>query len=269
MVGYSDSNKDGGYLAANWFLYRAQREMAASPTRCGVKLRLFHGMGGTIDRGGGVSYRSLRAQPHAAHGGRLRITEQGEVISLKYSNAAIAQRNLEQLTSAVIAANAFPHPSRLAARRAGNADMDHLGAAVLRFLPRAGLSHARVSSEYFWQATPIDLIEHLRLGSRPPPAPQTRDIRRTSRHPVGLCLDPVPPSGFGLVRRSATHLEEFATRRSRTDWSASARCISSGHSSSNCSTMPPLACEDRTGHRRRYTPTGQVEAVREKVFGLI
>ncbi|MCB1124886.1 MAG: phosphoenolpyruvate carboxylase, partial [Verrucomicrobiae bacterium] len=113
MVGYSDSNKDGGYLAANWFLYRAQKEMSRVAGKHGVKLRFFHGKGGTIDRGGGASYRSLRAQPHAAHDGRIRITEQGEVISLKYSNPAIAQRNLEQLTSAVIGIQCLPESQPL------------------------------------------------------------------------------------------------------------------------------------------------------------
>jgi phosphoenolpyruvate carboxylase len=92
MVGYSDSNKDGGYLAANWFLYQAQKEMSRVADKTGVKLRFFHGKGGTIDRGGGASYRSLRAQPHAAHGGRIRITEQGEVVSLKYCVASASMR---------------------------------------------------------------------------------------------------------------------------------------------------------------------------------
>src|SRR5439155_23433710 len=82
MLGYSDSNKDGGYLAANWFLHRAQQQLAELCDAHGVKLRFFHGKGGSIDRGGGMSHRNLRAQPDAAHGGRLRITEQGEVIAL-------------------------------------------------------------------------------------------------------------------------------------------------------------------------------------------
>jgi phosphoenolpyruvate carboxylase len=86
MLGYSDSSKDGGYLAANWLLYRAQKDLSRLADDHGVKLRLFHGKGGSIDRGGGASHRSLRAQPHAAHGGRIRITEQGEVVTLKYSN---------------------------------------------------------------------------------------------------------------------------------------------------------------------------------------
>ena len=85
-MGYSDSSKDGGYLAANWHLYDAERSLARCADRHKIKLRLFHGKGGTIDRGGGMSYRSLVAQPHAAHGARLRITEQGEVVSLKYAH---------------------------------------------------------------------------------------------------------------------------------------------------------------------------------------
>jgi len=102
MMGYSDSNKDGGYLAANWMLFKAQRTIARAGDRAGISIRFFHGKGGSIDRGGGMSHRSLLAQPHASHGARLRITEQGEVVSLKYANPDIAQRNLEQLTSAVI-----------------------------------------------------------------------------------------------------------------------------------------------------------------------
>ncbi|HTY88084.1 MAG TPA: phosphoenolpyruvate carboxylase [Candidatus Acidoferrum sp.] len=176
MVGYSDSNKDGGYLAANWFLYRAQKEMSRVADECGVKLRFFHGKGGTIDRGGGASYRSLRAQPHAAHGGRLRITEQGEVISLKYSNPIIAQRNLEQLTSAVIAVQCLPATEAhdLAKWEAGAAQLAQFSFEHYQRLVYGTPDFA----EYFWQATPIDLIEHLRLGSRPSRRAQSADIRQ-------------------------------------------------------------------------------------------
>ncbi len=176
MVGYSDSNKDGGYLAANWFLYRAQKEMSRLADECGVKLRFFHGKGGTIDRGGGASYHSLRAQPHAAHDGRIRITEQGEVISLKYSNPAIAQRNLEQLTSAVIATQCLPMPAP-AQLAPWEAHMDRL--ARLSFECYQDLVYRTPEFvEYFWQATPIDLIEHLRLGSRPSRRHATSDLRQ-------------------------------------------------------------------------------------------
>jgi phosphoenolpyruvate carboxylase len=176
MVGYSDSNKDGGYFAANWYLYRAQKEMSRVADESGVKLRFFHGKGGTIDRGGGASYRSLRAQPHAAHGGRLRITEQGEVISLKYSNPIIAQRNLEQLTSAVIGVQCLPEPEAH--------DLTKWEAAT-GVLARLSFEHYRhlvyetpEFAEYFWQATPIDLIEHVRLGSRPSRRAHTADVQQ-------------------------------------------------------------------------------------------
>lgn len=178
MVGYSDSNKDGGYLAANWFLYRAQKEISRLADDSGVKIRFFHGKGGSIDRGGGSSYRSLRAQPHAAHGGRIRITEQGEVISLKYSNPAIAQRNLEQLTSAVIAVQCLPVAEPEAAQLSQwESQMDRL--ARFSFDCYQKLVYGTPEfSEYFWQATPIDLIEHLRLGSRPTRRQATTDIRQ-------------------------------------------------------------------------------------------
>lgn len=110
MLGYSDSNKDGGYLAANWSLYQAQRQLTELAAEYCIGLRFFHGKGGSIDRGGGQSHETLRARPTAEHGGRIRITEQGEVISLKYSSRAIAVRNLEQLTSSVIAAECLPSP---------------------------------------------------------------------------------------------------------------------------------------------------------------
>lgn len=178
MVGYSDSNKDGGYLAANWFLYRAQKEMSRVADECGVRLRFFHGKGGSIDRGGDTSYRSLRAQPHAAQGGRIRITEQGEVISLKYSNPAIAQRNLEQLTSAVIAVQCLPVAEPVAAQLSRwEVHLDRL--AQLSFECYQQLVYGTPEFvEYFWQATPIDLIEHLRLGSRPTRRQATTDLRQ-------------------------------------------------------------------------------------------
>ena len=177
MVGYSDSNKDGGYLAANWFLYRAQMEMSRLADEHGIKLRLFHGKGGTLDRGGGASHRSLRAQPHAAHGGRIRITEQGEVISLKYSNPAIAQRNLEQLASAVMAAVCLPAPAALATQLTRwERHMDSLARLSFDWYQQL-VYRTPEFADYFQQATPIDLIEHLHLGSRPARRRHTADIR--------------------------------------------------------------------------------------------
>ena len=167
MLGYSDSVKDSGYLAANVALFRAQKNLAKLAERHGVRLGLFHGKGGTIDRGGGQSYQSLQAQPYAAPGGRIRITEQGEVISLKYADPVIAERNLEQLVTSVLDAHL------LQAERLSEARISEWEAYAAE-LAQSSREHYRALVyetpefvSYFRQATPIDLIEQLRLGSRP------------------------------------------------------------------------------------------------------
>jgi phosphoenolpyruvate carboxylase len=167
MLGYSDSVKDSGYLAANWSLFCAQEGLQRVAKGHGVRLGLFHGKGGTIDRGGGMSYRSVHAQPHAAPGGRLRITEQGEVISLKYSNPAIAHRNLEQLVSSVLDANLL-HERRVPKARLKDWRAYAQGLAeTSRQCYRDLVYETPEFPQYFFQATPIDLIDQLRLGSRP------------------------------------------------------------------------------------------------------
>ena len=168
MLGYSDSAKDSGYVAANWALLRAQQRLAHVADRHQVRLSLFHGKGGTIDRGGGQSYRSIQAQPMAAPGGRFRITEQGEVVSLKYSNPAIAERNIEQLVTSVLDAH-LPEAPRL---RAADRYHEWEGyanelAADSRQYYRSLIYETPEFARYFRQATPIDLIERIRLGSRP------------------------------------------------------------------------------------------------------
>jgi phosphoenolpyruvate carboxylase len=178
MLGYSDSVKDGGYLAANWALFRAQQRLWEVAEKHGVKLRLFHGKGGTIGRGGGQSHRSVQAQPYAAPGGRLRITEQGEVISLKYANLEIAERNMEQLVTSVLDAHLLQPRKKT--------DSDHVARWEMYAAQMADSSSAFYRqlvhetpgfADYFRQATPIDLIEGLRLGSRPSRRSKTADIR--------------------------------------------------------------------------------------------
>lgn len=268
MVGYSDSNKDGGYLAANWFLYRAQKEIAQLSDEFGIKLRFFHGKGGTIDRGGGASHRILRAQPHAAHGGRLRITEQGEVISLKYSNPVIAQRNLEQLTSAVIAAVTLPTPEEVVKRLPEWENwMEWLARRAFDFYQDL-VYRTPEFTEYFWEATPIDLIEHLRLGSRPSRRRQTADLRELraipwvfawtqSRHllsawyGIGHALELFSreqPGGLDKLRDMYRHWPFFAQLLDNAEMS--------------------LAKAD-LAIARRYAGLVRSEAVREKIFGAI
>ena len=104
MLGYSDSNKDGGYWMANWALHKAQGRIGRVCTEHDVQLRLFHGRGGTVGRGGGRAGQAIIAMPHVTHNGRIRFTEQGEVISFRYALPAIAHRHLEQFTRAILIA---------------------------------------------------------------------------------------------------------------------------------------------------------------------
>ena len=214
MLGYSDSVKDSGYLAANWALFRAQKRLSQVAERHRIKLGFFHGKGGTVDRGGGLSYRMVHAQPYAAPGGRIRITEQGEVISLKYSNLDIALRNLEQLLTSVLDAHLlrpqrFPTPGRLSEWEAYAEEL----ASSSRLAYRELVYETPDFPAYFYQATPIDLIERLRIGSRPSrrfTSQNLRDLRAIpwvfawtqSRHFV--------PAWYGL----GSALEKFAARHS-------------------------------------------------------
>ncbi len=178
MLGYSDSVKDGGYLAANWALVRAQKRLGQIAEKRGVRLGLFHGKGGTIDRGGGQSHRSVQAQPHAAPGGRIRITEQGEAISLKYANLDIAERNIEQLVTSVLDAHLLrPRHAPRAEDIARWESYAHQMAETSRAFYRRLVYETPGFVEFFRQATPIDLIETVRLGSRPSRRSGTAGLR--------------------------------------------------------------------------------------------
>ena len=168
MLGYSDSNKDGGFVTANWELYKAQRALAAVCRNAGVELLLFHGRGGAIGRGGGPTNRAILGQPPGTLEGRLRLTEQGEVAFARYSNPEIAHRHLEQTVNAVVKAS-------LRGRRApGAAEPDpEWSAAMERLSATAQQAYRKLVYEdpdfihYFRQATPIDEVADLRIGSRP------------------------------------------------------------------------------------------------------
>jgi phosphoenolpyruvate carboxylase len=168
MLGYSDSNKDGGYLAANWALYRAQRVLPEVARRHGCVVRLFHGRGGAIGRGGGPTERAILAQPPEALDGRLKLTEQGEVLAARYSNPRVARRHLEQLTSALLRAclvnSHHPEPAR---RERWEAVMEEL-AERSRVAYRALVYEDPDFPTYFAQATPIAEIARLNVASRPP-----------------------------------------------------------------------------------------------------
>ncbi len=164
MLGYSDSNKDGGYFASNWNLYRAQRDLAALCERRGLLLELFHGRGGSIGRGGGPTNRAILAQPPAAMRGPMKITEQGEVIAYRYSNAGIARRHLHQVL----------HAALLAAGGTTTVEVQPAWVAAMDLLAEHG-QHAYRALVYetpgfldYWrQATPINQLSRLAIASRP------------------------------------------------------------------------------------------------------
>jgi phosphoenolpyruvate carboxylase len=166
MIGYSDSNKDGGYLMANWSLYEAQEEITRIAQKHNIKLTIFHGRGGTIARGGGPANSAIRAQPAGSINGRFRLTEQGEIIALRYSNPGLAHRHLEQIVSAVILASAplptQPVPERFAWRTA----MENMSIVAQRAY-RALVYETPGFIEFWQSATPLDQIKHLQIGSRP------------------------------------------------------------------------------------------------------
>ena len=172
MLGYSDSNKDGGMLTSTWEIFRAHRALHEVARECGVKLRLFHGRGGTVGRGGGPTHRSIYAQPMNAFDGQIRITEQGEVLNWKYSDVVLAERNLELMIAACLDALARPNARDPEGHQSGvllpewEAALDELSETAFRFY-RANIIDDPEVLEYFEVATPVAELEHAKIGSRP------------------------------------------------------------------------------------------------------
>jgi phosphoenolpyruvate carboxylase len=175
MLGYSDSNKDGGYLAANWALYRAELDLVEAARKTGIRLRLFHGRGGTVGRGGGPSYDAILAQPPGAVSGSLRLTEQGEVIAAKYAEPRIAQRNLETLVAATLESTLLDVEGLGDAAEPAYQVLDELAALARRAY--AELVHETPGFvDYFMASTPVSEIGALNIGSRPTSRKQTTSI---------------------------------------------------------------------------------------------
>ena len=210
MLGYSDSNKDGGMLTSTWELHQAHRTLHQVARECGVKLRLFHGRGGTVGRGGGPTHSAILAQPARDFTGHIRITEQGEVLNWKYSDIALAEWNLEILIAASLGALVRPSMS--------SGDGEEPWAAPMEALSQAAFAHYRSEIAenpevllYFEQATPVNEMELARIGSRPARRSSSRkldDLRAIpwvfgwmqSRHAV--------PAWFGV----GWALEQFAAQ---------------------------------------------------------
>jgi phosphoenolpyruvate carboxylase len=174
MIGYSDSNKDGGFLTSGWSLYRAEIELTRVFARHGITLRLFHGRGGSVGRGGGPSYQAILAQPQGAVQGQIRITEQGEVIASKYANPELGRRNLEILAAATLEATLLGHQHD-APRPEFLAAMEELSASAFAAY-RKMVYDTPGFEQYFWESTVIAEIAALNIGSRPASRKKTTAI---------------------------------------------------------------------------------------------
>jgi phosphoenolpyruvate carboxylase len=185
MLGYSDSNKDGGMLTSTWEIFRAHRDLHVVAREAGVKLRLFHGRGGTVGRGGGPTHRAIFAQPVNSFEGQLRITEQGEVLNFKYADEVLAERNLELMIAASVDALARPNARDPKGHFTGvlkpewEAALDELSNISHDFYRKHILDDPDVVT-YFEQSTPVGELEQAKIGSRPSrrkSSPNLADLR--------------------------------------------------------------------------------------------
>jgi phosphoenolpyruvate carboxylase len=174
MLGYSDSNKDGGFITSGWELYKAEIGLVETFKQHKVKMRLFHGRGGSVGRGGGPAYEAILAQPSGAVGGQIRVTEQGEIISSKYSNPDVGRRNLETFVAATFEASLLM-PEKHAPREEYLSAMEELSGYAFKAY-RALVYDTPEFESYFWGSTVITEIATLNIGSRPASRTKTRKI---------------------------------------------------------------------------------------------
>lgn len=211
MLGYSDSNKDGGMLTSTWELHKAQRDLHRAAREHRVQLRLFHGRGGTVGRGGGPTHAAILAQPPGDFSGEIRITEQGEVLAWKYSDPILAEWNLEIMVAACLESVVSPNRPPLETAAGWDEALEAMSQKAFDFY-REHIAMNPEVLEYFEQATPVNELEHARIGSRPARRSEGRrleDLRAIpwvfgwmqSRHAV--------PAWFGV----GFALERFADSR--------------------------------------------------------
>jgi phosphoenolpyruvate carboxylase len=218
MLGYSDSNKDGGFLTSNWELYKAELSLVELFKQAKIRLRLFHGRGGTVGRGGGPTYQAIMAQPLGTVDGQIRLTEQGETISNKFSDPRVARQNLETLIAATVDAT-FCTEDQLAAprRRAYEMLMNELSATAMAAY-RGLVYETPGFAEYFFSATPINEIAELNIGSRPSSRKATQRIEDLRAIPWGFSWGQcrlLLPGWYGFGTAIANYLDTDAAEREK------------------------------------------------------
>jgi phosphoenolpyruvate carboxylase len=262
MVGYSDSNKDVGYVASAWSVHRAQARLAALFREHGVSWTFFHGRGGTVGRGGGPSNVAILALPAGTVGGRLKTTEQGEMLSAKFALPEIAHRELELTTSAALAAS---RPGRPTAAERHVAVLDAM-AADARAAYRALVHEDPAFADYVHAATPLDAVASVRLGSRPARRKGTRDIDHLRAIPWVFAWTQarvVLPGWYGLGTALAAARERDGLdvlREMEDDWPFFTGLLSNAE----------MACAKADlGIGRRYAELWEDAPVRDRIWAAI
>jgi phosphoenolpyruvate carboxylase len=197
MLGYSDSNKDGGMLTSIWEIYKAHDELHRVARECGVRLSLFHGRGGTVGRGGGPTHRAIAAQPPGAFAGRIRITEQGEVLNFKYSDAVLAERSFELMIAASL--DALARPLAFPVEAEWTAALEEMSAGAFAFYRESVVENA-ATLRYFRQATPVREFELAKSGSRPSRRAQEAEAQSESEPQLEVANLRAIPWVFGWMQ---------------------------------------------------------------------
>ncbi|MGE8631001.1 phosphoenolpyruvate carboxylase [Achromobacter denitrificans] len=279
MLGYSDSNKDGGFLTSNWSLYQAERALVDVFSARGVRLRLFHGRGGSVGRGGGSSFDAILAQPPGTVAGQIRLTEQGEVIQSKYKDAEVGRWHLELLVAATLESSLAP---RAEATSAEDAHMAHHGPAMSFMSDTAQRTYRGLVydtpgfSDYFFAATPISEIAGLNIGSRPASRKKGQRIEDLRAIPWGFSWAQcrlMLTGWYGMGSAIEAYLETGApdaprSRRSRLaqlremarDWPAFRTLLSN---------MEMVLAKSDLAIAARYAQLVPQRGLRERIFGAI
>ena len=273
MLGYSDSNKDGGTFTSNWELYKAETALASLFAELqatqGVTLRLFHGRGGTVGRGGGPTYQAILAQPPGTVNGQIRLTEQGEVIASKYANPENGRRNLETLVAATLEATLLPATRRQPARFLAAAEA--LSVASMAAYRRL-VYETPGFADYFFSATPIREIAELNIGSRPVARKATRAIENLRAIPWGFSWGQCRvalPGWYGFGAGVETYLGSEADartkrltllRRMHGQWPFFRTLLSN---------LDMVLAKTDLGIAHRYVELVEDPALGERIFGLI
>ena len=274
MLGYSDSNKDGGIVTSNWELYCAELALVKVfeplEQKHGVKLRLFHGRGGTVGRGGGPSYEAILAQPPGTVRGQIRLTEQGEVIGSKYANPEIGRRNLETLVAATLEATLLK-PTKQASKAFLDAAAQLSQASMNAY--RGLVYETPGFSEYFFNATPIREIAKLNIGSRPASRKATQKIEDLRAIPWGFswgqCRLTLPGwFGFGSA------VQEFLNQGNASDKKAALSLLQKMYREwpffrTLLSNMDMALAKSDLALASRYSELVPDVNLRKKIFGAI